>query len=1319
MINKDNFMKNVQLYTVSSIILVCLLFFASCADVLDPVKNSDEDGYGRIVVRITGEEPIQNEARTILPPTAFEKYVFIFTKVGEETGVEIIPENDGCFLLEIGSYTVTVMAYNNDILVANGVSSQFSVSSGNNSPVAVNLTSVNSSEKGYFNYTIIYPTGSVADITLQKWPLQEEIVLNPINSTDGNGIDETLELQYGSYILTVLITKSGLYAGLSEAIHINSSSTTIYVKQFFDEDFLTARTPLTSDYNITGIGEFIYDGTVRNISISPKAISSPGDITILYNGVETEPVNAREYIVTLNIAGTQSWTAVNGLAVGTIKINKASSFITWPSLITASLGQTLAQVPITGGNSSIPGTFAWTTPNTPVGFIGLHMHNMTFTPIENNYETLTSMVDVIVTKRVFHITNTDEWNNAITFIRNMGNGTATNPHIYDLNIAGNIPIEGTATETFGTVRYISVTINGSGTISLSSNGNLIRVGANQTFIIDSNNLVLNGKTDNNQALLYLNASTAQMDLKNGIITNNHNNSGSGGGVYLYNGIFNMTGGILSNNSASSSGGGVYSSYMLNFSTFNMTGGEISGNSAGSNGGGVYTYYSTFTMTGGVIKNNDAASGGGIYINFLGTLNMSGGTITSNTATDRGGGVYLANGTFNLLGNALVSNNNAATYGGGINITGGTFIMDGDTVISDNSIINGGGGGICVSGGNMTLQGNASVTKNTSKYAGGILGFSSYIAHMRDNASVSANTASSGSGGGIYISLDTNSTGGTFTMHDNTTVSGNSGTDGGGIIVYGGDFIMNGGTIYGTSATPTTLRNTDTSIVYVRGTAKYGNGTNIFPNHTSYSYSMNTITGIRGNISYTITANGNTNTTTNQLTLTFSEDPVGLTINDITLGGNIVKGSATLSGSGTTRTISGFTVSSSGNATVLINKNGIDSGTKNVQIYWVQRPLTTIDEIIAFIQADPGGTRADPVKLLVNIPLGNISDKNTPPISGWGSLLMAINNTSNKYISLDLSSCSMSGTTFSPGPNAAGGNIVSIILPDAVTSVGGFNRDSNLVGYTFRELTSITGKNVTAINNQAFLGLNNLKEVNFPKATEIGAYAFQKCSSLTIVSFPEVTRIGVGAFYSCTNLTEAHFPKVTHIQSSASWTTDSYLGNIMGSTFGDCPNLFRVTLGSMTESTFENNNYIPTFTGNLREVYFATGGGAGLYIKISTGTSYSWSKWTPPSTTLTRGIRANGNLSANSSQQWFVAGQWFSFTANASTHTTRYYNTSDLGYVNLTLFDSKGNRVGSADLQTWNNNTTKQWNVTNDETYYLYIQDSGSPSPGGTFQIDYQ
>ena len=95
------------------------------------------------------------------------------------------------------------------------------------------------------------------------------------------------------------------------------------------------------------------------------------------------------------------------------------------------------------------------------------------------------------------------------------------------------------------------------------------------------------------------------------------------------------------------------------------------------------------------------------------------------------------------------------------------------------------------------------------------------------------------------------------------------------------------------------------------------------------------------ITYTVTADGNSSTTSTALSFTFSEDPDILAASEITVTGNALKGSGTaVTGSGNTRTLSPITVSATGTATVSITKTGIEAGTKSVQVYLaVSSPIT--------------------------------------------------------------------------------------------------------------------------------------------------------------------------------------------------------------------------------------------------------------------------------------------------------------------------------------------------------------------------------------------
>ncbi len=94
------------------------------------------------------------------------------------------------------------------------------------------------------------------------------------------------------------------------------------------------------------------------------------------------------------------------------------------------------------------------------------------------------------------------------------------------------------------------------------------------------------------------------------------------------------------------------------------------------------------------------------------------------------------------------------------------------------------------------------------------------------------------------------------------------------------------------------------------------------------------------------------------------------------------------------------------------------------------------------------------------------------------------------------------------------NLVSIIIPDSITSIGNS-------AFSFCEnLTSITIPNsVTSIGDSAFGGCSNLMDITISEGViSIGNSAFAGCSNLTNIRIPSsVTFIGEGIFSSCFNL----------------------------------------------------------------------------------------------------------------------------------------------------------------------------------------------------------
>jgi len=220
----------------------------------------------------------------------------------------------------------------------------------------------------------------------------------------------------------------------------------------------------------------------------------------------------------------------------------------------------------------------------------------------------------------FKVTNTVEWENALTTIRNQGGGISGPPKNYIITINGDVGVSGREhNNSFGNMaKNITVTLKGNGKLYLTSRGCLFGIDSNQTVIIDSADLTLQGlmsgqsgsSQDNNESVVY---TYGALELRNGTISGNATNSDHGVNVVL--GTFTMTGGSISGNT-SNSGSGVN----VHQGTFTMSGGTISGNtvsvSSGSyyGGGGVYVVNSgekgIFTKSGGTITGNasDTANG---------------------------------------------------------------------------------------------------------------------------------------------------------------------------------------------------------------------------------------------------------------------------------------------------------------------------------------------------------------------------------------------------------------------------------------------------------------------------------------------------------------------------------------------------------------------------------------------------------------------------------------------------------------------------------------------------------------------------------------
>jgi hypothetical protein len=242
---------------------------------------------------------------------------------------------------------------------------------------------------------------------------------------------------------------------------------------------------------------------------------------------------------------------------------------------------------------------------------------------------------------------------------------------------------------------------------------------------------------------------------------------------------------------------------------------------------------------------------------------------------------------------------------------------------------------------------------------------------------------------------------------------------------------------------------------------------------------------------------------------------------------------------TTADVNGYDKNTVGGQELTVTVNG---KTAQFSVTVNADPIDDIADSLA--NAQGGATAANPVPLAVSVNLAN---------GGWEKILSAIGNT-GKYVALDLSACSMTGTEFNPGIGNAGADKVAVLtLPDAAKSIkaGTSYPTYNATFKDFTALESISGAGVETIGNYAFDGCTSLKTVSFSTAITIGewgfnrcenlasvnlpavqtlggSYVFSECVSLTSLSFPSATSIGARAFDQCTSLTEVNLPAAATI-----------------------------------------------------------------------------------------------------------------------------------------------------------------------------------------------
>jgi uncharacterized repeat protein (TIGR02543 family) len=389
--------------------------------------------------------------------------------------------------------------------------------------------------------------------------------------------------------------------------------------------------------------------TVAPNNATDKAVTwsiSPSGVATVSNGTVTA-VSAGTATITVTTAdgGKTATCAVTVTCTVTFDSNGAS----------AVASQTVGQ----GGKATRPST----PPNPGNAFLGWYS-NSVLTALYDFGTTVTGNITLYAKWRemtadekadfgsdatihdIFNVSNTVEWNTAVSAISSRGSNKN-----YNINVIGDFDVAGHTTYTFGIASGIKVSLQGVGRkLTLSGNGNLICIAANQTVIL--RDLTLQGHASNNIVVVNVPETNSAFVMHSGKISGNTNSRPYGGGVCVYGNA-----------------------------TFTMHGGEISGNTAGASGsgGGVALYDGTFTMHGGTISGNTAPFGGGVMVGSSCTFTMYGGTISGNTGGSGGGGVD-TEGTFRMVTGTIYGSNaspaslrntNNNNYGAALVFAGGT------------------------------------------------------------------------------------------------------------------------------------------------------------------------------------------------------------------------------------------------------------------------------------------------------------------------------------------------------------------------------------------------------------------------------------------------------------------------------------------------------------------------------------------------------------------------------------------------------------------------------------------------------------------------
>ena len=342
----------------------------------------------------------------------------------------------------------------------------------------------------------------------------------------------------------------------------------------------------------------------------------------------------------------------------------------------------------------------------------------------------------------------------------------------------------------------------------------------------------------------------------------------------------------------------------------------------------------------------------------------------------------------------------------------------------------------------------------------------------------------------------------------------------------------------------------------------------------------------------VTVNAPSTVNTTALILTFDKAIIGLTSEDITLGGvsGVNKGDLIVSNNGSVYTLSigGFT--SGGALTVAVTSPSgykIIGSPKTVNIYYITYTVTFNSNggssvpVQTVAQGENATRPADPArdgytfinwcsdeKLEAEYDFDTQVTANTTLYAKW-----IITFTSLSNLATWLGTQPGNSTTT---PYTVKFNITDRTILTTSSSIGSVIKTLNGASPTRYVYLDLSGGTITDIPSYAFYGgqspygCNALVGITIPGTVKtIGEHAFRSCSNLANITIPDsVTSIGARAFQDCTSLKSITIPEsVTEMGNSTfenctglkSINIPNNVTTIGNYTFANCPNLDNIII----------------------------------------------------------------------------------------------------------------------------------------------------------------